>query len=121
MSTHKLVAIVDDDSSALAALLSLVNAFGYRTIGFADPLDFLASTTPSEAACLIADVRLPGISGIMLHQRLLRDGICLPTILVTAYPDDVTGAWAMKAGVRAYLAKPVEPECLLAYLIAATA
>ena len=121
MPTHKLVAIVDDDSSALAALLSLVTAFGYRTIGFADPMDFLASAAPCAFACLIADVRLPGISGITLYRRLVHNGIELPTILVTAYPDDATGASAMKAGVQAYLAKPVEPERLLACLIAAIA
>ena len=113
MPTQKIVAIVEDDSSALAALTSLVNALGYGARGFSHPSSFLAPGAAREISCLIADVRLPGISGVTLYQRLRMKGISMPTILITAYPDEATRMSALKAGVHAYLTKPVEPEKLL--------
>jgi len=119
MPTQKTVAIVEDDSSARVALISLVNALDYRARGFADPMDFLSSDAPLTVACLIADVRLPGISGVTLYHRLLQRNIALPTILITAFPDADTHAHARAAGVLAYLAKPVAPEDLQRCLRAA--
>ncbi|MFT0858621.1 response regulator transcription factor [Ancylobacter sp. G4_0304] len=112
----RLVAIVEDDASARAALASLIGAFGFEVCGFPDAASFLASRTAREAACLIADLRLPGLSGLALHYRLRAQGRHLPTILITAYPDEATRAGALRAGVRGFLEKPVEPEALLACL-----
>lgn len=112
---RKIVAIVDDDSSARTAMASLLAALGYRTRVFADPLVFLASDTPHVSA-LILDLRLPRMSGLELHRRLQARGVRVPTVLVTAYPDSVTRAAALAAGMRAYLAKPVTPEGLVAAL-----
>lgn len=110
------VAIIEDDVSALAALTSLVSALGWTALGFADPILFLASGMASEVVCLIADMRLPGMSGLALHHRLREEGIQVPTILVTAYPDEATRAGALAVGALAYLAKPVEPETLFTLL-----
>lgn len=112
----RVVAILDDDGAALAALAGLVEVLGYATRGFCDPADFLASSAPRDVSCLIADMRLPGFSGLMLHERLRMQGIFLPTILVTAYPDDTTRRHALGRGVDAYLGKPVSPDELLACL-----
>ncbi|OYX14266.1 MAG: hypothetical protein B7Z15_04555 [Rhizobiales bacterium 32-66-8] len=110
MPTQRMVAIVEDDPSARAALVSLVHALDYCAWDFADPLDFLASRASLTAVCLIADVRLPGISGVTLFHRLQLRGIALPTILITAFPDAESRLQALAAGVLAYLAKPVAPD-----------
>ncbi|MEZ0213705.1 MAG: response regulator transcription factor [Xanthobacteraceae bacterium] len=120
MPAHIMVAIVEDDASARAALVSLVGAFGYAASGFADADSFLASGAAHQADCLITDVRLPGLGGLALYRRLPR-GRALPTIVVTGFPDEASRAWALRAGIVAYLAKPVEPERLLACLRTAIA
>lgn len=107
------VAIVDDDSAALAALGGLVDALGYLPLCFADPADFLASHEARNVDVLIADLRLRDFSGIVLHRRLRDEGRDLPTILVTAHPDEATRRRALRAGFHGYLAKPVAPEELL--------
>lgn len=107
------VAIVDDDAASLLALAALVEALGYEPRCFAEPAAFLASDAPQYSAVLIADVRLPQFSGLVLHQRLRAAGIPLPTVLVTAFPDKATSRSAMDAGLLGYLAKPVEPDELL--------
>lgn len=121
MPTQPIVAIVDDDGSALDALANLVSALGFTARGFPDAASFLSSPVRDEARCLIADVRLPGIGGLELHRRLASVRASLPTILVTAYPDETTRQAATASGALGYLAKPVEPEALLACLRTATA
>lgn len=117
---RKTVAIVDDDPAALAALGGLVDALGFRPLLFYDPVIVLASGAARSADALVADIRLQDFSGIVLHRRLRAEGVELPTILVTAYPDDVTRRRALRAGFHGYLAKPVTPEELLACLRQAT-
>ena len=117
---RKTVAIVDDDVASLTALAALVEALGYEPVCFADPATFLASDTPREVDVLLADMRLPGFSGLALHQRLQAAGIALPCILVTAYPDGSSHRRALAAGLGGYLAKPVEPAQLDACLRRAT-
>ncbi|MFC7556018.1 response regulator transcription factor [Pseudoroseomonas wenyumeiae] len=111
-----MLAIVEDDASARAALISLVGALGFTGLGFPDAASFLAFEDLDEVRCLIADVRLPHISGIQLHHRLRAAGRELPTILITAYPDPVSSRNAIAVGIQAYLAKPVQPDELLAHL-----
>ncbi|MFT8246168.1 response regulator transcription factor [Roseomonas sp. BN140053] len=111
-----MLAIVEDDVSARAALHSLVGAMGFTGVGFPDAASFLAFGNLRQVRCLIADVRLPGISGPQLHLRLRAAGWSIPTILVTAYPDPTSARTALRSGVQAYLAKPVQPEELLACL-----
>lgn len=116
MSDRKVVAIVDDDKACLAATSSLVNAFGYCTRCFEAAADLLASEVLGEMPALIADIRLPGMSGVLLHEALVKRGILLPTMLITAYPDDATREHVLRHGVSAYASKPVSPDDLLAFL-----
>lgn len=116
MADERPVAIIDDDPSALAAMVSLVSALGYRAIGFGGGDAFLRETLASPVSCLIADVRMPTISGIELFARLTAQGKAPPVILVTAFPDETTRRALLRAGAAGYLAKPVRPPELLACL-----
>jgi FixJ family two-component response regulator len=69
---------------------------------------------PSTFACLITDMRMPGTTGIELHQELVDAGHAIPTILITAYPDEMVRAQAVRAGILCYLPKPVTSDALLA-------
>lgn len=113
MSADPLIAIVDDDASARAAVVGLVRALGFAAAAFASGAEFLDSDLRPRIACLIADMRMPGMSGLALHRRLVAEGRAIPTMLVTAYPDETTRIDAAMAGVGCYLAKPIEPEELL--------
>jgi FixJ family two-component response regulator len=86
---------------------------GYNVEAFPTAVDFLASPRLAETACLIADVHMPGMTGLELHRRLIEAGYAIPTILVTAYPDEDVKARALKDGVVGYLRKPVDQEQLL--------
>jgi FixJ family two-component response regulator len=121
LGMRKTVAIVDDDLASLTALAALVEALGHEPVCFSDPLAFLASDMPRKVDVLLADVRLPGCSGIALNQRLVESGVALPCVLVTAYPDPASRQRALAAGLHGYLAKPVDPEQLLSCLLRATA
>ena len=115
------MAIVEDDPSARAALLSLVGALGFAGLGFPDAASLLASADLDLVHCVIADMRLPGMTGIQLHHRLRAAGRNLPVILITAYPDPASSRRALQDGVQAYFAKPVRPEELLTCLRAVLA
>jgi FixJ family two-component response regulator len=114
MPGDALIAIVDDDASALEAALALVRSFGFIVSGFPSAADFLISQEILPAACLIADVRMPGMSGLDLYEHLVATSTFIPTILVTAYPDEAIRARALRAGAGCYLAKPLKPDELLA-------
>ncbi|WP_245502401.1 response regulator transcription factor [Bradyrhizobium betae] len=92
---------------------------GYRVEAFPSAADFLASPYLSEAACLIADVHMPAMTGPDLYRHLIASGYEIPTILVTAYADDQVRARALKDGIICYLPKPVDEKRLLACLHAA--
>lgn len=113
MSANLLIAVVDDDDSAREAAVSLVRALGFAASGFRSAAEFLGSGEMARTACLITDVRMPGMGGLDLHRHLVASGLLIPTVLVTAFPDETTRARALKAGVGSYLAKPFEPDELL--------
>jgi FixJ family two-component response regulator len=114
MSDSYLVSIVDDDETTREAVASLVRSLGFIAVVFENAADFLKSDHLSRTACLIADVRMPGMTGPELHGYLRTSGTPIPTILITAYADEAARAQALKAGVRCYLAKPIIPDELLA-------
>lgn len=114
MSDGPLIAIVDDDQSAREAIASLVRSLGLAAAEFGSAADFLRSDQRSRAACLIADVRMPGMSGIELYRHLIAVGAPIPTVLVTAYAGETARNHALKAGALCYLAKPIDPDELLA-------
>ena len=104
------VAVVDDDVSIRRATLSLLRAAGFSASAFADAESFLGSKWRRGVSCLVADVRMPGMSGLELYEALVASGEPIPTILVTAHDDEATRLRARKAGVHCYLSKPFSPE-----------
>jgi FixJ family two-component response regulator len=108
MSKPSLVSVVEDDQFFRESMQRLMRSLGYTVEAFASAADFLASPRVVETACLIADVHMPAMTGIELYRHLVSAGYAIPTILVTAYPDDVDRACAIKDGVVCYLRKPVD-------------
>jgi|SRR5262249_19641932 len=108
MSDRTLISIVDDDEPYRESMRRLVVLLGYTVEAFSSAADFLASHLLHETACLVTDVHMPGMSGVELHGRLIKLGYAIPTILVTAYPDEVVRDRALKDGVVCYLSKPVD-------------
>jgi FixJ family two-component response regulator len=109
-----LIAIVDDDHSVREALTSLVRSLGYVAMAFECAEDLLKSRRLRNFSCVIADVQMPGMTGLELHNRLVASGQPIPTILITAFPDERARARALQAGVIGYLAKPFSEDDLLA-------
>jgi len=89
-----------------------MRSWGYEVEVFSSAADFLASARRLETDCLICDVQMPGMSGIDLHGRLTDAGCTIPTILVTAYPNDADRARALNSGVVCYLGKPIDETLL---------
>ena len=112
MSNRTLISIVDDDEPFRESMRKLVMLLGYTVEAFSSAADFLASRLLPETACLIADVNMPGMTGIELHGHLVDAGYAIPTILVTAYPDEVVRDQALRDGVVCYLSKPVDDNHL---------
>jgi FixJ family two-component response regulator len=96
-----------------------MRSLGYSVEAFPSAADFLASPRLIETTCLIADVHMPAMTGIELYRHLIEAGYAIPTILVTAYPDDVDRARALNDGVVCYLRKPVDEQHLIRCLRAA--
>jgi FixJ family two-component response regulator len=108
-----LISIVDDDDALRDAMNGLMRALGFRVKTFASAEEFLQFNGLRDTACLIADVQMPRVSGPELHRRLVETGASIPTILITAYPEDSVRALALEAGVIAYLTKPFSKNDLL--------
>jgi FixJ family two-component response regulator len=106
------IAIVDDDKSMRQAIKGLVRSLGYRAITFRSAEEFLVSDV-SETLCLITDVRMPGLSGLDLHRHLVAQGVYMPMIFMTAFPEEGTRARAVKTGAFGYLSKPFSEESLI--------
>lgn len=114
MPKKLVVSVVDDDDSVREGTTDLLNAVGFMAEAFPHAEDFLKSSRVHSTSCLIADVQMPGMTGIELHQQLVQSGKLIPTILITAYPDDRDRARALQAGVIGYLTKPYDEDALLA-------
>jgi FixJ family two-component response regulator len=112
MTEHRLISIVEDDQLFRESMRKLMSLLGYTVEAFPSPASFLVSPLLAETACLVADVHMPGMTGVELHRHLVDAGHRIPTILITAYPDDTLRNRALKDGVICYLAKPVDDERL---------
>src|SRR6266852_1508136 len=108
-----LIAIVDDDDSLRNSLDDLLRSVGFRAHGFSSAEAFLRSQHVHETACLILDVRLPGMNGLALQRQIVAANWRIPIIFVTAYADDDARARALAAGAVAFLYKPCREEDLL--------
>ena len=119
MPKASLVSIVEDDQFFRDSMRRLMRSLGYSVAAFPSAADFLASSRLAETACLIADVHMPAMTGVELYRHLSDAGYAIPTILVTAYPDDDVRARALNDGVVCYLRKPVDENHLIRCLRAA--
>ncbi len=114
-----LVSIVEDDRFFRESMRMLMDSLGHDVEAFSSAAEFLASPRLDETACLIADVHMPAMTGLELHRHLIETGHAIPTIVVTAYPDDQARARSLREGIICYLRKPVDDELLKRCLRAA--
>ena len=108
-----MIAIVDDDDSMRSALLGLLKAVGLPSQAFASAEEFLKSGKQRHTACLIADIRMPGMSGLELQAQLNAEHCRIPTIFITAHGDAKLRMQALRGGAVEFLAKPFDDEALL--------
>jgi FixJ family two-component response regulator len=108
-----MVVIVEDDESYRVAVARLLKSADFSVQSFACAEDFLRSGRQHDAGCLIADIRLPGMSGLDLHAKLNADHYPIPTIFVTAHGDEDLRLRAMRAGAVTFLTKPFNGDTLL--------
>jgi FixJ family two-component response regulator len=111
-----LIAVVEDEEMVRTALERLLKTAGYTVAAFASAEAFLSSCPLREVSCLIADIRMPRMSGLDLQSRLKDQGDPTPIIFITAHGDEETRIRAMKAGAVAILAKPFERTVLLEHV-----
>jgi FixJ family two-component response regulator len=113
MAETATIAIVDDDQEIREALTTLVETVGLRAEGFSSAEAFLSSPQAQDSACLLLDVRMPGMSGLELQRQLVAANWRIPIIFVTAYADDDVRVRALAAGAVDVLPKPCRAEDLL--------
>ncbi len=108
-----LISIVDDDDFFRNSLDNLIRSVGFRVEGFSSALAFLNSDQVRDTACLILDVRMPGMSGLELQRRIVAANWRIPIIFITSYADGDARAKALEAGAVDYLYKPFREEDLI--------
>jgi FixJ family two-component response regulator len=113
MKTDAVVFVVDDDLSVRDALSNLIRSIGLQAQTFASARDFLSHERPDAAACLVLDVRLPGLSGLDLQRELASAGERIPIIFITGHGDIPMTVRAMKAGAVEFLTKPFRDQDLI--------
>ena len=109
----RLVAVLDDDELMRSALQGLLKAVGLPSQAFASAEEFLSSGQQHQIACLIADIRMPGMSGLELQAQLNNERCRIPIIFITAHGDEKMWMQALRAGAVEFLAKPFDDEVLL--------
>ena len=112
-SDQSVVFIVDDDDRMRAAMQRLLRTVGLHSEAFATPQGFLQHNLPDVASCLVLDVRLPGMSGLEVQQKLNEAGVQLPIIFITSHGDIPMTVAAMKSGAIEFLTKPFRDQDLL--------
>ena len=116
MPQAPVISIVDDDESVREATKGLVRSLGYTAVTFGSAEEFLSSERMPETSCIIADVQMPGVSGVEMQDRLIAEGHRLPVIFITAFPEDRVRERALEAGAIGYLSKPFNEEHLIGCL-----
>jgi FixJ family two-component response regulator len=111
--SDSVVFVIDDDPSVRLAITSLIRSIGMRVESFPSAQDFMASKRPDAPACLVLDVRMPGVSGLDLQRDLADAGIRIPIIFITGHGDIPMSVRAMKAGAVEFLTKPFRDQDLL--------
>jgi FixJ family two-component response regulator len=113
LSTLSVISVIDDDASVRTATNNLLSSHGYLIQTFASADDFLQSNRLDDSSCVIADVQMPGMSGLDLLTHMRAQGYTVPFIFITAFPDDGVRARALKAGAIGFLAKPFAGPALI--------
>src|SRR5580658_214937 len=113
LKESKLVAIVDDDDSVRVTLQELLRSAGFSSEAFESAEDFLGSGHQRETACLITDIRMPGMSGLELQAKLNAEHCRIPTIFITAHGDEEMRFRALREGAVEFLPKPFDDEALI--------
>ena len=109
----KLIAVVDDDASVRSATVDLLASVGFACEAYEAAEDYLQSDAAKWTACLILDVRMPGLNGLELQRLLTDQGRAVPIIFITSYPNEQVRRRAIRAGAICYLSKPYSEEELL--------
>ncbi|MCU1268603.1 MAG: response regulator receiver protein [Acidobacteria bacterium] len=112
-ANNKLVAIVDDDDSVRIALEGLLKSAGLTARAFESAEEFIKSGQQRQTACLISDIRMPGMSGLELQAKLNAEHCSIPIVFITAHGDAKMRMQALRAGAVEFLAKPFDDEALL--------
>lgn len=113
MTSKGLVHIVEDDAAMRESLVAVLGDAGYDLRAYSQAEEFLAQCGGTLAACVVSDIRLPGMDGLALLRRARAEGIALPLVLITGHADVALAVAAMKAGAVDFLEKPFTPESLL--------
>ena len=113
LAKTKLVAAVDDDELVRMGLHKLLKAAGFKVATFDSAEDFLASSQLPDVACLIADIRMPGMSGLELQAKLKAERYAIPIIFITAHGDSKLRMQTMLEGAVEFLTKPFDDRVLL--------
>jgi len=108
-----IISIVDDDASVRTATTRLLRALGFSAHAFASAKEFLSSPRLSDTSCLIADVQMPGMTGVELQEYLVAHGHRTPMVFITAFPEDQIRQQALNAGAVCFLSKPFDEARLL--------
>jgi FixJ family two-component response regulator len=119
LSTLLRISVIDDDASVRAGTDNLLSSHGYTVRTFASAEDFLQSAHPDDASCVIADVQMPGMSGLDLLKHVRTLGNDVPFIFITAFPDESVRDRALKVGAVCFLAKPFAGPVLIGCIEAA--
>jgi FixJ family two-component response regulator len=113
LSKPSVISVIDDNASVRVATDNLLSSHGYSVDTFASAEDFLQSANPDGSSCIVADVQMPGLSGLDLLTHMRSRGNNVPFIFITAFPDDSVRARALKAGAIAFLNKPFAGAALI--------
>jgi FixJ family two-component response regulator len=113
LSTLSVISVIDDDASVRTATNNLLSSHGYPIQTFVSADEFLQSARLEDSSCVIADVQMPGMSGLDLLTHMHAQGYTVPFIFITAFPDDGVRARALKAGAIGFLAKPFAGPVLI--------
>ena len=113
MSTISVISVVDDDASVRAATSKFLRSHGYTVQAYSSAEDFLQSGRLNDTSCVIADVQMPGLSGLELLTIMRAQGHGVPFILITAFPNETIRIRALQAGAICFLPKPFAGPTLI--------
>jgi FixJ family two-component response regulator len=119
LPTLPVISVIDDDASVRAATSKFLRSHGYTVEAFSSAEHFLQSARLDDTSCVIADVQMPGMSGLELQTLMRAQGYRAPFIFITAFPNEMSRARALKAGATCFLSKPFAGPTLIDCLGAA--